>query len=90
MIWFGIETYTSRAIELATLWPQMVAPTTKRIEFYIKGLAREIHMNVASPKLIIIQAAVRMAKWLTDQVVELGKLPPKGSSSSAAGDIKRK
>ncbi|KAK1424218.1 hypothetical protein QVD17_19539 [Tagetes erecta] len=88
MIGSDIETYTTRANELAALCPQMVVPETKRIEFYIKGLVPEIRMNVTSANPTTIQSAVRMAKRITDQAVELGTLPAKGSSRVNEGKRK--
>ncbi|KAK1415183.1 hypothetical protein QVD17_30955 [Tagetes erecta] len=88
MIGSDIETYTTRANELAALCPQMVVPETKRIEFYIKGLVPEIRVNVTSANPTTIQSAVRMAKRITDQAVELGTLPAKGSSRVNEGKRK--
>ncbi|KAK1427857.1 hypothetical protein QVD17_16555 [Tagetes erecta] len=88
MIGSDIETYTTRANELAALCPQMVVPETKRIEFYIKGLVPEIRMSVTSAHPTTIQSAVRMAKRITDQAVELGTLPAKGSSRVNEGKRK--
>ncbi|MFS7996640.1 putative nucleotidyltransferase, Ribonuclease H [Helianthus anomalus] len=79
-----IEAYTKRSNELAILCPTMVDPPVKRIELYLKGLAPEIQSHVTSANLNNIQDIQHLAHRLTDQAVELYKLPKRISATTTA------
>ncbi|MFS7967768.1 putative DNA/RNA polymerase superfamily [Helianthus anomalus] len=71
----GIDAYTKRSNELTILCPTMVDPSSKRIEFYLKGLASEIQSHASSANHDNIQDIQHLAYRLTDQAVEQNMLP---------------
>ena len=64
-----IASYTKRYHELATLCPEMVSTTRKRIERYIWGLPPSIQGNVTSSKPNTLEETIRMSHSLMDQFV---------------------
>ncbi|KAI3786723.1 hypothetical protein L1987_40623 [Smallanthus sonchifolius] len=86
---YEIEAYTTRSHELATLCPQMVTPTYKRIEMYIGGLVPQIQSMVTSSNPTTVDQTIRLAHKLTDQAVAQGTLHPRKSASKVV-DNKRK
>src|ERR1043165_4949483 len=54
-------------------------PDYKKIEFFVAGLVPEIRGLVTANDCATLQGTIRLAHKLTNQKVEEGTLPPRGS-----------
>lgn len=69
-----IAAYNKCYHELATLCPEMISTTQKRIERYIRRLPLNIQGNVTSSKPSTLDETIRMSHNMMDQSSELGQL----------------
>ncbi|KAI3717497.1 hypothetical protein L1987_69148 [Smallanthus sonchifolius] len=83
------EAYNNRFHELSTLVPHMVTPLSRQIDRYIGGLPHQVRGTVMGSNPATLEAAIRLAASLTDDLVKEGILTQKGGKKGRVEETKK-